>query len=172
MVLGIGNTLRKDDGVGIIIVEFLEEQLNGYPNLFFETMQTGGVDILSSIDKFDFAIIVDAAIMDTEPGFVSWINYQQPQEGTRLYSSTHSAGVLETLQLAQKIPGLDCPKHLAVLGIQVETIEGFGEELSPSVAEGASNAIKMVLDQLKKWKIISQEIKVNLSRFQRMIMDS
>lgn len=49
IVLGIGNTIRKDDGVGIAVVEALERNLGGQSNLAFETMQSGGVDILNSV---------------------------------------------------------------------------------------------------------------------------
>jgi hydrogenase maturation protease len=165
IIIGIGNTLRKDDGVGIIVVEALERSLGSQGNITYETMQTGGVDILGSIEGFNLAIIADAAFMDAKPGEARWLEIEKASRSIRLYSSTHSVGILETLQIAKNIQNLDLPGEIAVLGIQAKEIEGFGEKLTKEVAEGAEVAFNMILDKLKAFGIIDRDLILDSPEF-------
>jgi len=157
IVLGIGNTTRLDDGAGVVIVEALSESLSSRPNLQFEVMQTGGVDILSSISGFDYAVIVDAALMNEDPGEVKWLSIENQDKEVRLYSTTHSTGVLETLRMARFIPNLDLPDEIAVLGIQTKQTDGFGEKLTEPVAKGVEVAIRMILERFRDWGFLEKE---------------
>lgn len=165
VVLGIGNTLRIDDGVGIVLVESLEQNLADQPNITFETMQTGGIDILGSIEGFNLAIIIDAAFMTASPGEARWLPVGKSDKNIRLYSSTHSAGVLETIQIARTIENLDMPEIIAVLGIQVKETKGFGENLTEEVAAGAKIAFQMVIEKLKAYKFIDKDLEVASPEF-------
>ncbi len=159
-MLGIGNTLRKDDGVGIVLVESLERELVDHPSIAFETMQTGGIDILGSIEGFDLAIIIDAAFMNAEPGEARWLPVGKSDKSIRLYSSTHSVGVLETIQMARTIENLDMPEKIAVLGIQAKETKGFGENLTSEVAAGAKTAFGMVVKKLKEYGALDTALNV------------
>ncbi|MFW9914086.1 MAG: hydrogenase maturation protease [Candidatus Thorarchaeota archaeon] len=165
VILGIGNTLRIDDGVGIVLVESLEQNLAGQPNIAFETMQTGGIDILGSIEGFDLAIIIDAAFMNANPGEARWLPVGKSDRNIRLYSSTHSAGVLETIQMARTIQNLDMPEIIVVLGIQVKETKGFGENLTEEVAVGAKTAFQMIIEKLKEFKILDKDLDVASPEF-------
>ena len=166
IVLGIGNTIRLDDGVGIVVVETLENSLKNQLNVEFDTMQTGGVDILSSIDGFDFAVIVDAAFMNAEAGDAKWLSTELLDRDVRLYSSDHSASVLETISMAKSIDNLDIPKEIAILGIQVKETKGFGEKLTDPVVKGAKIAFKMILDKLKEWDILEKDLVIRTPSLQ------
>ncbi|MHA2270305.1 MAG: hydrogenase maturation protease [Candidatus Hodarchaeales archaeon] len=165
IVLGIGNTLRKDDGVGIVLVESLEQKLVDQPSIAFETMQTGGIDILGSIEGFDLAIIIDAAFMNARPGEARWLPVGKSDTNIRLYSSTHSVGVLETIQMARTIENLDMPEKIAVLGIQVKETKGFGENLTSEVAAGAKIAFGMIIKKLKESNALDQDLNITSPEF-------
>lgn len=165
LVLGIGNTIRKDDGVGVAVVEALERRLSDQSNLFFETMQSGGVDILSSLKSFDLAIIVDAAFMNNKPGEAKWLSIEKSNKKIQMYSSTHSIGVLEALQIVETLPNLEMPDKIIVLGIQVKEVNKFEETLSKEVAEGAKIAFNMILGKLKEYNFLEENLEISPPEF-------
>ena len=145
MVLGVGNSIRMDDGAGIRVVEQLEqdEELSKY-KISFQYLNTGGLDILDAIDGFDHAIIVDAASMADQglkPGDIFYLeNLNEVDIKDPGGISSHGVGVLPVLKYA-KIGGYKVPNPIEIYGVQIKEIGFISEELTPEVSKGVKDLI-------------------------------
>lgn len=152
VVLGVGNDIRMDDGAGIRVVEYLEQDSN-LKNLVisFKYLNTGGFDILDEIDGYQKAIIVDAASMTDQglkPGeFFHIEDLSQYATGQPVGVSSHGVGVLQILGYAEA-GGYRLPDLIEVYGIQVKETGFFSEELTPEVAEGVKKLVQILKERI------------------------
>jgi len=144
-VIGLGNPLRGDDGVGPRVVAELRRR--GLPE-GVEAVDggTGGLDLLRVLEGWDRAVVVDAADVAREPGqFVRFT----PDEARLMESpdrfSFHHAGLAEVLALARALERPLPP--LVVFGVQPEWI-GWGEGLSPAVEKAIPGLVEAVLQEV------------------------
>jgi len=150
IILGIGNSIRMDDGAGIKVVELLEQDkdLKKY-NISFKYLNTGGLDILDVINGYSHAIIVDAASMANQglkPGEFYHLENLNELEIEHIGGiSSHGVGVFSFLKYA-KAGGYSVPNPIEVYGIQVKETGYFSEELTPEIA----NAVIKLVNILKE----------------------
>ena len=147
-VIGIGNILRRDDGIGIRVIEFLES--TGVPS--YVKLIQGDISGLDLIKYFEYnrVIIVDAAKMGIPAGTVKIFT---PEDiilnGFKDAISTHSIGLKETLRLANSLKKI---KNIQIIGIEPYNIE-FGleitKELQKKVPDICNQVIQLVLPGLK-----------------------
>jgi hydrogenase maturation protease len=130
VVIGLGNPLRGDDGVGPRLVEELTRR--GLPEgVTALDGGTGGLALLHVLEGWQRAVIVDAADVGREPGqFVRFTPEQARLVQAADHVSLHQAGLSETLSLANAL-GQTLP-DLVIFGVQPAKI-GWGEGLSQSV---------------------------------------
>ena len=149
VILGVGNSIRMDDGAGIHAVEELEqdEELK-HLEISFQYLNTGGLDILDAIDGFEHAIIVDAASMADQglkPGDIFHLeNLNDVDIQDAGGFSSHGVGVLPVLKYA-KMGGYKVPNPIEIYGVQIKEIGFIGEELTPEVTKG----VKQLIPKLK-----------------------
>ncbi len=145
VILGVGNSIRMDDGAGIRVVEQLEQDEELLKmGISFQYLNTGGLDILDAIDGFDHAIIVDAASMADQglkPGDIFYLgNLHDVDVKDAGGFSSHGVGVLPVLKYA-KIGGYEVPNPIEIYGVQIKEIGFIGEELTPEVTKGVKELI-------------------------------
>ncbi len=144
LILGLGNPLQGDDGVGGRVVEALERR--ALPR-DVEVMDGGtpGIGLVNLLEGRRRVIIVDAAEMGEPPGRVRRF---QPQEVTLTGSaeriSLHRSGVADALGLAREL-GLALPE-IIVFGVQPARV-GWGEGLSTEVAAVVPQMVETVLSE-------------------------
>jgi hydrogenase maturation protease len=152
LVLGLGNPLRRDDGVGPRVIEALKD--HGLPEgVTALDGGTGGLDLLHVIEGWERVVIVDAAEVHTETGrtapgqFIRFTpDHAHLVEETEHFSF-HHAGLAEVLALARALD-----RHLpsiVILGVQPEDV-GWGEGLSPVVEAGLPDLIDAVLEEVSR----------------------
>ena len=152
LVLGLGNPLRGDDGVGPRVVEELEDRV--LPEAV-QTLDggTGGLDLLHLMEGWDRVIIIDAAdlsgVGQLAPGqfapgqFVRFTPDQVHLDGADERFSFHHAGLAEVLALAR---ALDRPlPPIVVFGVQPKSV-GWGEGLSSEVEERLPALLNAILE--------------------------
>jgi len=130
VIIGLGNPLRRDDGVGCRVVE--ELTCRGLPEgVTALDGGTGGLNLLQVLEGWKRAVIVDAADVGREPGqFVRFTPDQARLVQTADSFSLHNAGLSEVLALAKAL-NRDLPK-IVIFGVQPAEV-GWGEGLSPAV---------------------------------------
>jgi hydrogenase maturation protease len=147
LILGLGNPLRGDDGIGPRVIEALNrrELPAGVTAL---DAGTGGLGLLQVLEGWERAIIVDAADVGREPGqFARFTPDEARFVGSQDATSLHNAGLAEALALAGAL-GQPLPE-LVIFGVQPEKI-GWGDGLSPAVETALPDLVDAVLDEINK----------------------
>jgi hydrogenase maturation protease len=147
VVIGVGNLLLKDEGVGVHVIRELRTR-SLPPDAEVRDGGVGGIDLLDTLDRASHAVLVDAAEMGLEPGAVRRFRPDQVQPGPNAPRfSSHDIGLLEVLQLAQALGR--SPEEVVILGIQPKEID-WSTELSPEVRAAVPKAVEMVLAEIKR----------------------
>ena len=149
LVLGMGNPILSDDGVGLLVADRLRE--SPLPDSV-EVVQSevGGLRLLELVRGFTRVIIIDALRSPAEsgrhPGEVYRYEAKDFKGGHR-YGSAHSIGLDTALEIGHKL-GYDMPAEVTVFAIEAEDVETFGEELSPPVAAAAERVFALVREEV------------------------
>jgi len=149
IVVGVGNPILGDDGVGIHVLRLLKERLKERKdsNVVFEEALTGGMNLLDLILDYDRAILIDA-VKGKQVGEVSC--FQIADSETIHSFNPHDMSFLEAIQLAKRMGEDRIPQEIVVVGITVSEISSFKENLSKEVAKAIPKAVEMVLSKLYK----------------------
>ena len=142
LILGVGNPLRQDDGIGPEVIRLLLENKDSYKLSADVDLLDGGTDGLGLIEylkDYKKVVIVDAVEMKLTPGSIKIFT---PEEAVLNINSdalsTHGFGIAELIKLAGE---LDINPELTIVGVQPE---------DTSYGEGLSKAVKSMLDKLIK----------------------
>lgn len=149
VVLGVGNPILRDDGVGIHVVNQLKEHIND-PNVTIDEALTGGMNLLDMIQGYDKAILIDAIKMKN--GRNGEVKRFLLSDFSSVHScNPHDVTFLEALRLAEKLGEDRIPREIVVIGIVLEEMPlEFGEQLSSTVAAAVPKAVEMTLSELGK----------------------
>ena len=145
LILGLGNPLLGDEGIGVRVVNELTK-LELPDGVSAVEGGTAGLGLIGLMEGYQRVIIVDAADMGHPPGRVVRFTPSEAQfktvEGPL---SPHQIGLGEVLTLATALE--IAPTRLVIIGVQPGRIEA-GVELSPEVERAIPQIISMVLDEL------------------------
>ena len=148
LVLGLGNTILSDDGVGIHVAQAAAAQCQ-QDDVIFAEASVGGMRLLEVISGYERVIMVDA--IQTPNGKPGDIYRLHPHDlRASLHSgSTHDLALPGALALGQSL-GMMLPddENLIIIAIEVEDVLTFGEECTPAVAEAVPRAVEAVLAEL------------------------
>ena len=143
VVIGVGNLLLKDEGIGIHTVQALQE-LDLPPDV---KLIDGGTspDIIAYTRAGDKLIIVDAAKAGGEPGTIYRFKPEDLAEEKASLASAHELGVVHNLKLIS-LSGNE-PGEIVIIGIEPKEIE-WGTELSPELRQKVPQIVKVVLKEM------------------------
>jgi hydrogenase maturation protease len=143
LILGIGNLLKSDDGLGVHIVRYMEESGAALPE-GVELLDggTAGFDLLGLIENYDKIVIVDALKADDKPGSIYRFTPEHAVE-TRSRFSLHEVGIMEVIRVLRI---LDRNPEIEFIGIVPENIDDINTNISPAVKESIPRAVEMILD--------------------------
>jgi len=145
LILGLGNPLRGDDGVGCRVAEELARR-ELPPGVQVLDGSTAGLALLDLVAGWKRVVIVDAAEMGRRPGeFVRFSPADVRLASTPDRFSLHHAGLSEVLALADAL-GRALPE-MAIFGVQPAAL-GWGERLSPAVEAALPAIIAAVLEEV------------------------
>lgn len=131
LVLGMGNPILSDDGVGLLIAERLRERL---PGVDVAASAMIGVGLLDQIIGYDQIFVIDAMIAPNgELGSLKKI-FPAGTDGTLHLFSSHGVGFFELMELG-KLLGYAMPAVGGIYGIGINSPVAFGETLSRELSE-------------------------------------
>lgn len=170
LVLGLGNPILRDDGVGWAVVRLAEDAWRcrigdagadgetgsscGVPSsasVEFDCFSCGGLALMERLIGYNRAVLVDAIqTRDGVPGTLYRLALDDlpTLHGQAATLSAHDAPLKAALELGRRL-GLQLPDALAVIAIEVENIWEFGEGLSLPVTASLGRAVEMVLAELE-----------------------
>ncbi len=140
LVLGVGNILLRDEGIGVRVVEAMGQRALP-PEVELFDGGTAGIDLLNVLAERQKIIIIDAIDMDDAPGTVVRLAGDELPTATGTSTSLHEIGLLETLHVARMLR-VDADE-LVVIGVVPERVE-VGLELSPRIAALVPSIIEAV----------------------------
>jgi hydrogenase maturation protease len=149
IVLGVGNQILGDDGVGIHVTNELKKHINN-PNIIIDDAVTGGMNLLELLLGYDKAIIIDA--VNTNDGVAGEVKRIPLGDFSTMHScNPHDVSLIEAIEVAKKMGEDRIPKEIIVIGIMMKEIPcEFGEELSNNIAAAVPIAVDMTLNEIKK----------------------
>lgn len=148
VVLGVGNILLRDEGVGVRVVEQLERDFTFPENVRLVDGGTQGLWLMSTIQESDHLIVVDAVLGRGEPGTLYRLEKEDLPTGLRAKQSAHDSDLVEALNLCRLLGS--GPETVTVVGIEPENIQPFGLELTATVAEKVGELVQRVIDELRR----------------------
>lgn len=149
LVLGLGNPILTDDGVGIQIVREVAACCHR-GNVAFAETSLGGLRLLDILSGFDRVIMVDAIqTPGGEPGDLYRLTpYDLPR--SRHSGSTHDLSLTEALALGRSLgKPLPADEAIVIVGVEVQDALSFGERCTPMVSAAIPSAVDLVLTELE-----------------------
>lgn len=155
IIVGAGNTIVRDDGVGIYISRMLKKSLH-HPGVKIKETSLSGITYIDMLEGFDFAFIIDSIKLENddigelykiEEGEIE-IEYKKNPQSLHLFT------LWDAVSLGRKI-GLKMPDKIIVYAVNVSDNTTFNECFSPEI----QNAIQPISENIKK------DIQKYLSKF-------
>ena len=148
LILGLGNPILSDDGVGCRVAMDLKDKLNT-PDIDIMEASIAGLDLLDLLTGYDRTIIIDA--IQTDKGTPGQIYRLGPD----ILASTRHAGTPHDVNLATalglgKMLNLKLPRKITIFAIEVKDVITFSEECTPEVMKAIPACVKMVIQELKE----------------------
>jgi hydrogenase maturation protease len=148
VVLGLGNLLMADDGVGLIALARLEEEWFVPRDVELVDGGTWGMNLLPVIEKADRVIFLDAIDLGDPPGTLIRLEDEEIPRFLGVKLSPHQIDLREVLALAELRGTL--PGELVALGIQPARVE-LSTTLSPVVEARLDHLVHMTAETLMRW---------------------
>jgi hydrogenase maturation protease len=149
-ILGIGNCLLRDEGIGIHVLKALKAQLTDDTALSLIDGGTLSFTLATEIEASDRLVVIDAAQLGEEPGTVRcFIGDEMDSFLGSCKRSVHEVGLLDLFDIARLTQTL--PGQRALVGIQPASVE-WGEEPTDAVAAAIPVAVQKVNELLELWR--------------------
>jgi hydrogenase maturation protease len=150
LVLGLGNILLCDDGLGVRVVERLQRLYQFPEEVRVLDGGTLGLALLPHVEDAERLLIVDALEQDAAPGTLARLEGDEVPAILSVKLSPHQVGVSDLLAAARLCDR--CPAEMVLWGAQPEVIE-VGLDLSPAVARQVDVLVDRALAELQGWGI-------------------
>lgn len=142
VVIGLGNLLMSDEGIGIHVLRALGERAGGLQDADLVDAGTSGMSALHAMANRRKAVFVDCAFMGEKPGAVRRFTPSQVSSHKQLPGfSLHEGDLLDAIELSRKLG--ECPGEVVIFGIQPERVAP-GETLSPVLRDRLREYVELV----------------------------
>ena len=147
-VIGIGNPLRKDDGIGIILLEKLVRIKDDLPDdIEYIDGGTGGINLLHLFARFDIVVFIDAVNFGGEIAESKFFNSEDViSKNIQIKISTHGSDILKIIQLSKNLG--ENPNDIFIFGVQPQDITP-GTRLSHEIQENIDLLVNNLKVELK-----------------------
>lgn len=151
VVLGIGNTLNRDEGLGVVALEALRRELEKSTELEFLDGGTLGLNLLPIVEDSSHLLILDAVDASAEAGTVVELGRDEIPLYSGVRLSQHQVTFQEVLGLAS-IRG-KLPVHMHLVGIQPADME-IGVGVSGVVRQSMDELLERSKRVLRSWELV------------------
>jgi hydrogenase maturation protease len=150
LILGLGNTILGDDGVGISVVREIRKTCKERPFVECVEASLGGIALLDLIAGFDKVIVIDAVMADdaNPAGFVYDLALGDLGDVVHPHAS-HALDLQTTVELGKRL-GQSMPSAVKIYAIKIEENTVFREGLTPPVEEAVSRLARRVIDEIER----------------------
>ena len=150
LVLGLGNVLLRDEGIGVWVAETLRRQFEFPATVTVVEGGTLGLDLLPCLDGVERLLVIDAVKLGRESGAIVRLEGDEVPAALNVKISPHQVGVQDLLAAA-RLTGRG-PPHVVLWGMEPERLDP-GTSFSPRVAEALPRLRAEVLEELRRWGV-------------------
>lgn len=147
-LLGLGNILLTDEGVGVWAVREVARRFRLPPAVEVVDGGTAGLDLLPYVEDREHLLVVDAVQFQREPGFMGWLEGEEVLAGGGAQASLHHLGLREVLGAAMLLDR--APKEVLLLGVQPHLLT-TGVGLSPLLQARLPEVVGEIVARLTAW---------------------
>ncbi|EPR42216.1 hydrogenase expression/formation protein [Desulfovibrio sp. X2] len=147
LVMGVGNILWSDEGLGVRTVEWLEKNYDFSGNVSLFDGGTLGMRLMEPIMESDLLIVVDAVLGDGDPGSIYRLTGDDLRKSLAFKNSMHQTDLVDTLiycDIAGHRP------EAVVIGVEPYDFQTMAVEVSPCIAERMPEIAKVVLEEISR----------------------
>jgi hydrogenase maturation protease len=148
LVIGLGNPLMGDDGVGITAVERLRHDWTIPATMRLVDGGTWGMNLLPLIEDAGELLLVDAIDRGEPAGRLIVLESSEVPRALAVKLSPHQVGLSEVLALAELRGTL--PEKLVAVGVQPGRVE-MSSRLTPEVSAQMEPLVALIVDRLEQW---------------------
>lgn len=150
IVLGIGNILLSDEGIGVLTLNYLKDHYSHLKQVEYLDGGTLSFTLVPMIEEADHLVVIDAAQLQAEVGTVrSFIDQQMDEFLGHSSRSVHEIGLIDLLTMVRLTERL--PTRRALIGIQPKKLD-WGDQPSPEVAQAIPKAAHIAIELIKQWQ--------------------
>ncbi|WP_083900082.1 hydrogenase maturation protease [Orenia marismortui] len=145
LIIGLGNLIMSDDGVGIHVIKKLQQENFGERILALE-VGTSPLYYLEEISKAAKVIVIDAVKGGEKPGSIYRLAEEDFKSSQNIIRDFHEYSLLNVIKLAREITGL--PVNFIVYGIEPKNLN-LDQKLSKIVSKSQPNLLKLIKKELE-----------------------
>ncbi len=151
VIIGMGNPLLSDDGVGIAVARGVADRLRHHSGLSLVEPHTGGIRLMEAMAGFRNAVVVDAMLNGAAPGTMKRFD---PEDfiTTRNTFSSHDTDFSTACALA-RLAGVSLPEQISFWGIEGQEFELFGERFTEAVSAALPVAVEIISSEITAWDL-------------------
>ena len=157
VILGIGNTILSDEGVGVRAVEAFEKRYRLPENILAIDGGTSSMEMIEELSHLDFLLVLDTIVAGKPPGTIVKLAGNDVPAFFRRKLSPHQIGLSDVLASLEFLEAE--PKDIVVIGVQPVTME-LGMELSPEVAVRVPEMVEMAVAEFATRGIVFESLAV------------
>ena len=152
LVLGLGNPILTDDGVGVWVAEAVRRALPPESLVEVSEVSIGGLTLMESMLGYSQVILIDAFLASDEgPGVFHRLTLDDFRSisPSQHIASTHDTSLVTAFDMGRRM-GLPLPEEVIIYAIRVENILDFSDKPTPAVAEAIPRVTAAVLQELRE----------------------
>lgn len=149
IVIGLGNPILGDDGIGWQIAQTLQRVKEIPSDVTIECLAIGGISLMEALIDFDRAILIDSIVTHQVPvGTVTRYKLGDlPNLTSGHMSSAHDTSLVDALKMGLSL-GAKLPQEISIVAVESQKVYVFSEEMTPAVAASVPPALKIIQDLL------------------------
>ena len=160
LVLGLGNPILTDDGVGVRVADSVRQALPPDSQVEVCEVSIGGLRLMERMLGYDRVILIDAFYPGNgKPGSIRRLTLEDMRAATPTHHSVsaHDTSLITALEMGEHI-GLPLPQEVIIYAVCVENIVDFSDQPTPAVAQAIPQVTAAVLEELVSWGTVREQL--------------
>ena len=150
VIIGMGNPLLSDDGVGLAVALAVAQRLQHRMHLTVTELHTGGIRLMEAMAGYKRAVVVDAMLSGAIPGTVRRFDPRDFVTTKNTFSS-HDTDFATAYDLGL-MAGVLLPEQVSFWGIEAREFDLFGERFTDEVAAAVPGAVNRIVAEITGWE--------------------
>lgn len=148
LVLGIGNSILGDDGIGVHIAQELAKKIKD-ENIDVRDVSVDGLNLLELIMGYDRLIVIDAIMTEDEKvGEIYRLKPENTGELVCSVTSPHHLNLATTIEIGKKLFGEQIPEEVIVFAIGAQEVTRVTEKMTERVKEAIPKVVSLILEEV------------------------